>query len=99
MGKYAIYERKRLSLLPYMRINMEEKKKQERKVVHLQLGDRHLYYGSISRLFDDFTEDELGVSYYKTKNNLAKLGTITTDKCTIRQGFLITKEKKNDGNR
>ena len=68
---------------------MEDKKKQERKVV-----DKHLYYGSISRLFDDFTEDELGVSYYKTKNNLAKLGTITTDKCTIRQGFLITKEKK-----
>ena len=65
---------------------MEEKKKQERKVVHLQIGDKHLYYGSISRLFDDF--------YYKTKNNLAKLGTITTDKCTIRQGFLITKEKK-----
>ena len=37
---------------------MEEKKKQERKVVHLQIGDKHLYYGSISRLFDDFTEDE-----------------------------------------
>ena len=63
---------------------MEDKKKQERKVVH----------GSISRLFDDFSESDLGVSYYKTKNNLAKLGTITTDKCTIRQGFLITKEKK-----
>ena len=78
---------------------MEEKKKQERKVVHLQIGDKHLYYGSISRLFDDFTEDEftedeLGVSYYKTKNNLARMGTITTDKCVIRQGFLITKEKK-----
>jgi len=69
-------------------------KKQERKVVHLQIGDKHLYYGSISRLFDDFTEDELGISYYKTKNNLAKLGTIKTDKCVIRQGFLITKEKK-----
>ena len=86
---------------------MEEKKKQERKVVHLQIGDKHLYYGSISRLFDDFTEDEsisrlfddftedeLGISYYKTKNNLAKLGTIKTEKCVIRQGFLITKEKK-----
>ncbi len=73
---------------------MEDKKKQERKVVHLQIGDKHLYYGSISRLFDDFTEDELGVSYYKTKNNLAKLGVIVTDKCTIRQGFLITKQKK-----
>lgn len=73
---------------------MEEKKKQERKVVHLQIGDKHLYYGSISRLFDDFTEDELGVSYYKTKNNLARMGTITTDKCVIRQGYIITKPKK-----
>lgn len=94
MGKYAIFERKNLSLFPNITESMEEKKKQERKVVHLQIGDKHLYYGSISRLFDDFTEDELGISYYKTKNNLAKLGTIATDKCTIRQGFLITKEKK-----
>lgn len=87
--------KKGLSLFSNIIASMEEeKKKQERKVVHLQMGDKHLYYGSISRLFDDFTEDELGVSYYKTKNNLAKLGTITTDKCTIRQGFLITKEKK-----
>ena len=94
MGKYAIFERKSLSLFPNITDFMEDKKKQERKVVHLQIGDKHLYYGSISRLFDDFTEDELGVSYYKTKNNLAKLGTITPEKCTIRQGFLITKEKK-----
>lgn len=94
MGKYAIFELKSLSLFPNITESMEEKKKQERKVVHLQIGDKHLYYGSISRLFDDFTEDELGISYYKTKNNLAKLGTIATDKCTIRQGFLITKEKK-----
>lgn len=94
MGKYAIFEQKSLSLFPNITESMEEKKKQERKVVHLQIGDKHLYYGSISRLFDDFTEDELGISYYKTKNNLAKLGTIATDKCTIRQGFLITKEKK-----
>lgn len=85
---------KSLSLFPNITESMEEKKKQERKVVHLQIGDKHLYYGSISRLFDDFTEDELGVSYYKTKNNLARMGTITTDKCVIRQGFLITKEKK-----
>ena len=85
---------KSLSLFPNITDFMEDKKKQERKVVHLQIGDKHLYYGSISRLFDDFTEDELGISYYKTKNNLAKLGTIKTEKCVIRQGFLITKEKK-----
>lgn len=73
---------------------MEEKKKQERKVVHLEIGGRHLYYGSISRLFDDFTEEELGISYYKTKNNLSKMGAITTGKCVIRQGYIITKPKK-----
>lgn len=94
MGKYAIFERKSLSLFRSNYIRYGRKKKQERKVVHLQIGDKHLYYGSISRLFDDFTEDELGISYYKTKNNLAKLGTIKTEKCVIRQGFLITKEKK-----
>ena len=45
---------KSLSLFPNITESMEEKKKQERKVVHLQIGDKHLYYGSISRLFDDF---------------------------------------------
>ena len=94
MGKYAIFERKSLSLFPNITESMEEKKKQERKVVHLEIGGRHLYYGSISRLFDDFTEEELGISYYKTKNNLSKMGTITTDKCVIRKGYIITKPKK-----
>lgn len=94
MGKYVIFERKSLSLFPNITDFMEDKKKQERKVVHLEIGGRHLYYGSISRLFDDFTEDELGISYYKTKNNLSKMGTITTDKCVIRQGYIITKPKK-----
>ncbi len=72
---------------------MEEKKKQERKVVHLQLGDEHVYYGSIAQLFEDYTEEELGISYFKTKNNLKAKGMIVTDKCTIRMGFLKTKEK------
>ena len=42
MGKYAIFERKSLSLFPNITESMEEKKKQERKVVHLQIGDKHL---------------------------------------------------------
>ena len=72
---------------------MEEMKKQARKVVHLQIGDEHIYYGSIARLFEDFTEEQLGITYYKTKNNLKAKGKIVTDKCIIRMGFLITKEK------
>ena len=70
-----------------------EDKKQERKVVHLQIGDDHSYYGSIAQLFYEYTEEELGISYYKTKNNLKAKGVITTDKCIIRQGILRTKLK------
>lgn len=72
---------------------MEQKKKQERKVVHLQIGEKHSYYGSIAQLFEDYTEEQLGISYYKTKNNLRAKGVIVTDKCTIRQGALKTKVK------
>ena len=72
---------------------MEEKKKQERKVVHLQLGDEHYYYGSIAQLFEDYSEDDLGISYFKTKNNLKAKGVIITEKCIIRQGVLRTKGK------
>lgn len=74
-------------------MDMEKKKKQERKVIHVQFGDVHYYYGSIAQLFEDYTEDDLGISYYKTKNNLKAKGVIITDKCIIRQGVLRTKVK------
>ena len=72
---------------------MEEKQKQERKVVHLQLGDEHYYYGSIAQLFEDYDKETLGISYYQAKNNLKSKGMIATDKCIIRQGILRTKVK------
>ena len=73
---------------------MEQKKKQERKVVHLQLGDKHYYYGSIAQLFEDFTKEQLGISYYQAKNNLKKAEDfIATEKCIIRRGILRTKPK------
>lgn len=72
---------------------MKEKQKQERKVVHLQLGDEHLYYGSIAQLFEDYDKEALGISYYQAKNNLKSKGMIVTDKCIIRQGILRTKVK------
>ena len=65
--------------------------KQERKVIHLELDGKHYYYGSIASLFDEFNEAVLGFSYYKVKNNLAKLGTMQNDKCIIRQGLLRAK--------
>lgn len=69
-------------------------KKQERKVIHLELEGEHFYYGSIAQLFEDYNEQELGISYYTTKNNLKAKGIIITPKCTIRQGVLRAKEKK-----
>lgn len=66
-------------------------KKQERKVIHLQLGDNHYYYGSIASLFDEYDDEVLGFSHYKVKNNLGRLGVMQNDKCIIRQGVLRAK--------
>lgn len=72
---------------------MEAKNKQERKVIHLEYNGEHFYYGSIAQLFSEHSEEELGISYSKTKNNLKAKGVIITDMCIIRQGFLRTKLK------
>ena len=66
-------------------------KKQERKVIHLQIGDDHYYYGSIASMFEDFTDDVLGFSHYKVKNNLGRLGVMQNERCVIRQGVLRAK--------
>ena len=36
------------------------KDKQERKVVHLQIGERHEYFGSIEQLFCKYSKEQLG---------------------------------------
>ena len=66
-------------------------KKQERKVIHLQIEDRHYYYGSIASLFEDFTKEQLGFSQFQVKNNICKMGEMRSGKCIIRKGTLITK--------
>ena len=66
-------------------------KKQERKVIHLQIDGDHYYYGSIASLYEDFDEDSLGFSYFKVKNNLGRLGAMQNEKCVIRQGILRAK--------
>ena len=68
-----------------------DKQKQERKVIHLQIGDNHYYYGSIASLFDEFSEVELGFSIYKVKNNIGRLAIMQNDKCIIRLGVLKSK--------
>ena len=72
---------------------IQGKDKQERKVVHLQIGDRHEYFGSIEQLFCKYTKQELGFSIFQVRNNLRKLGIMTSTTCVIRVGVLQTKGK------
>ena len=65
---------------------------QERKVIHLEINKKHYYYGSMSAIFDDFTEDQIGYSYYTIKNKLKNSGILENDKCTIRLGTIRTKK-------
>lgn len=84
--------------LPKLDWNMatQDKEKQERKVVHLQMGDFHEYFGSIEQLFCKYSKEQLGFSIYQVRNNLRKLGTMTSANCTIRVGVLQTKIKKDN---
>lgn len=70
------------------------KDKQERKVVHLQIGEHHEYFGSIEQLFCKYGKDALGFSIYQVRNNLKRLGVMSSNKCTIRVGVLQTKLKR-----
>lgn len=67
-----------------------EKKKQERKVVHLELNGQHEYFGSISQLYKKYDAEILGKSYYQVKNTLAAKSIIETSRSIIRIGWLQT---------
>ncbi len=71
----------------------QTKDKQERKVVHLQINEQHEYFGSIEQLFCKYTKEQLGFSIYQVRNNLKKLGIMSSPICTIRVGILQTKVK------
>ncbi len=68
-------------------------KKQERKVVHLEMEGKHEYFGSIEQLFCKYNKEELGFSIYQVRNNLKKKGVMISLKCIIRVGLLQTKLK------
>lgn len=72
------------------------KDKQERKVVHLQIGERHEYFGSIEQLFCKYSKEQLGFSIYQVRNNLKRLGIMKSPLCIIRVGVLQTKLKQSD---
>lgn len=69
------------------------KDKQERKVVHLQIGECHEYFGSIEQLFRKYGKEQLGFSIYQVRNNLKREKVMSSPFCTIRVGILQTRTK------
>lgn len=78
---------------------MRETKK--RKIVHVQIGENHWYFGSVAAVFQQFGPAVLGTNYSSLVRNLWKMrkdkpsGTIEyfTDECVIREGEIVTAPK------
>ena len=77
---------------------MEEKKKQERAIVHLEVDGKHYYYGNLKALCDHWDKDKIGVSHAYLKNlNITDDKPFVNKKCIIRRGVIITSERKASG--
>lgn len=74
-----------------MNDNIQDRR--ERKVVHLQIGELHEYFGSIEQLFAKYSKEDLGFSIYQVRNNLKNWGIMKSQNCIIRVGILQTKIK------
>lgn len=74
--------------------NMEEKVKQERAIVHLQLGENHYYYGNIKAMCASWEKDTLGVSYNYLRNYGLEINKpYVGKKCVVRKGVIVTSQK------
>lgn len=76
-----------------------ETMKQQRKVIHVELGEpyngkRHWYFGSITAIYDILPIDVVGIAHTSLWNVLAKNGKYTTKASTIRIGVLHAKQTK-----
>lgn len=75
--------------------NMQDKKKQERAIVHLQIGERHYYYGNLKAMTDVWPKERIGVSYSYLKNlNIVEEKPYQNEYCVIRRGIIVTSPKK-----
>ena len=73
---------------------MQDKKKQERAIVHLEKNGHHYYYGNLKAMTDHWGKDAIGISYTYLKNlNITEDRPYQNDKCVIRRGIIITSER------
>lgn len=71
---------------------MEKENKQERSVIHLQIGDDHHYFGSIANIYEYYDADTIGISYGSLRNyGLSQDKPYQNNKCIIRKGILLAK--------
>lgn len=71
---------------------MEKENKQERSVIHLQIGDDHHYFGSIANIYEYYDTDTIGISYGSLRNyGLSQDKPYQNNKCIIRKGILLAK--------
>ena len=76
---------------------MEEKKKQERAIVHLEVDGKHYYYGNLKALTDNWSKEDIGVSYSYLKNlNISYDKPYQNEKCIIRRGVIITSMRESE---
>ncbi len=68
--------------------------KYQQKVIHLQLGEEHHYFGSLKAMCDTFGKEQIGITYASLRHTgLAPDTPYHNKKCIIRQGVLITTPK------
>jgi hypothetical protein len=64
----------------------------ERTVIHLEINGEHHYYGSIARMYEDYSGNELGITYASLRNyKLSSEHPYQNKKCTVRKGELLSK--------
>ena len=69
--------------------------KQERMVVHLEIGGQHHYYGNLKALCDHWDKDALGVGYAYLRNyGINEEKPFRNAKCVIRRGIIVASQKK-----
>ena len=68
------------------------KMEKERTVIHLEINGEHHYYGSVSKMYEFYTSEELGITYASLRNyGLSAERPYQNKKCIIRKGVLLSK--------
>lgn len=79
--------------------------KANRKIIHVEFrepkdGQRHYYFGSKTAIYQRFSAEDVGITYYSLKNYcITKEQPYINKKCVIRVGELIAAEQRNSKTR